>query len=60
MSLSMMPPCIVALVGPLVLFRDVDAVDDHLAGAGSTRVTVPSLPRSLPVSTTHAVALAGS
>ena len=57
MSLSMMPPCMVARVGLLVLLGDVDAVDDDLALAGRARMTSPSLPRSLPVSTRDAVAL---
>ena len=61
MSLSMIPPCIVARVALLVLLGDVDAVDDDAVGArGGRGVISPSLPTSLPASTPHAVALAFS
>ena len=51
MSLSMMPPCIVALVAFWCFLTTLTPSTITLLAVGSTRVTLPVLPRSLPVST---------
>src|SRR4029450_873852 len=51
MSLSMMPPCWVLRVGRWLLRAMLQPSTMTLPVAGMARMTLPSLPRSLPVST---------
>src|SRR4029079_14894964 len=50
-SLSMMPPCIVAFVGFWCFFAMLTRSTITLLDSGSTRITAPRLPMSLPAST---------
>src|SRR3546814_3810537 len=51
MSLSMMPPCMVALSGRWCFLAMFTPPTMTLPRSGMARMTSPSLPRSLPVST---------
>src|SRR3954452_8684815 len=51
MSLSMMPPCIVALVAFWCFLATLIPSTMTLPASGNTRVTLPVLPRSLPLRT---------
>src|SRR5689334_23383952 len=51
MSLSMMPPCIVARVGRWCFLATLTPSTMTLPSVGMARMTSPSLPRSLPMST---------